>query len=339
MASQITNDDLTLSVLKPELGVPVTYRPIKPVLPKPAPAPLTLATITPITNPKTSAGTTAKSAPKGTPVQLWNLAVTTEPYKVNNTMYIIVSVTFSFDAGDPNYGGADIWFAGYHGNTVPALVASGQSEPLSFLVDATGEYIVVTAVAVSPGGVRAPFSGSPQVAITLSPVSAQPPAPTVAQTLIALPGGFYQFGFSYLSGILSTIIAGYNIYQNTSNTFSGATKIKTVPQDPTATGSYYFQISIGTLAASTYYYFVTAVDVFGNESAATSAQSGAVVTSTTLDSVPDGTLYSKTNPQMTQAGVCPVSAATAISNSLTSGGALSQWVQGNSITVELDDAG
>ncbi len=55
MASQITNDDLTLSVLKPELGVPVTYRPIKPVLPKPAPAPLTLATITPITNPKTSA--------------------------------------------------------------------------------------------------------------------------------------------------------------------------------------------------------------------------------------------------------------------------------------------
>jgi hypothetical protein len=274
MANLATNENLTGSVLTPEIGAPITFRPIKPVLPMPVLEPI-LATNKAVTTTPTI-GHVPEGSALGTPVQLWNLAVTTEPYKVNNTMYVLVSLTYSYDTGDPNFGGANVWIQGYHGNLNPVLVASGKNQPFSFIADATNEAVILSAVAVSPTGISADISHAPSANFTLSPVSSAPPAPTVSQDLTAIAGGGYQFTFNFEAGLVGTIIACYNVYRNTTNSFSGATKIRSVLQDSTNTGSYIFQDALGTSSGTFYYYFVTAVDVYGNESSATSAQTGAV---------------------------------------------------------------
>lgn len=230
------------------------------------------------------------------------------PYKAVNTqqLYSLVSVSFFINPTDVNFGYVDIWVTGYHGNKAPVLVASGTPSPVSFLLETTGETITIYVVTVSPTGATAglvtPFSRprlpgppkpgkhtpppppnspqppSPNTTVVLNGVATAPPAPSIAQLLVATITG-YQFQFNFETGLLADVIDGYNVYRNTTNTSGTATKIAYIKQNATNTGVYTFQDVVPAVLGQNYYYWVSAVNKKGLESALTSAQSGAVANS------------------------------------------------------------
>ena len=215
---------------------------------------------------------------EGAALPVGGILVTESPYKAAPSgLYSLVSVAFNRVLSDTLFGYVNIWVKGYHGSSVPELVASGTTSPISFLLETTGETITVYASTVSISGVPNIVESSPFQTVLLDGVTSAPPAPTITQTLVGTPVG-YQFTFTQLGGILADIIAGYNIYRNTSNTTVGATVIRFIPQSALNSGSFVFQDVLND--AVVYYYWVSAVNTSGLESALTSAQSGAVVGST-----------------------------------------------------------
>lgn len=227
--------------------------------------------------------------PAQDPLQVTGVSVSSEPNKLNGQMVAVVTVHWT-PATDPAYGGVDIWATNYHGSSVPILVASILSltaTSQTFSMDATGELVTLTVQSIAPSGDRAVLSGAPTVTVTLSATGGEPPAPTISQTLLAVPNFGYQFAFDYVGALLTNIIQTYNIYRNTTNAFSGSTLVRSVPHPQTSSGSYTFQDSLGSNNTTVYYYFVTTVDINGNESGASSAQTGAITPSSSLDNVPD----------------------------------------------------
>jgi hypothetical protein len=212
--------------------------------------------------------------PTGIPQQVTGLTVSEIPTRLSGSMIALVTAAWTPALGDAFYYSAQVWVTGYHGSFAPQLITSGKS-PLTVNMDATGETVSISVVAVSASGVSAGLAGAPSVIIKLSATSGTLPPPNVSVLLAAYSGG-YQFTFDYLSGIVGTIVTGYNVYRNTSaNTFAGSTLIRNVPQNSTASGSYVFQDAVNA-GSLTYYYFVTSVDIYGSESAPVSAQTGAV---------------------------------------------------------------
>lgn len=94
-----------------------------------------------------------------------------------------------------------------------------------------------------------------------------PPHPQISQVLTAIPLGF-QMAFNQLTSPTpyGNVIDSYRIYRNTSaNSFSGAALIRTITHDATHQGAVVVQDQTG--GGKTYFYFVTSVDTFGQESA------------------------------------------------------------------------
>ena len=219
---------------------------------------------------------------EGAALPVGGILVTESPYKAAPSgLYSLVSVAFNRVLSDTLFGYVNIWVKGYHGSSVPELVASGTTSPISFLLETTGETVTIYASTISISGVPNLVTSSPFQAVLLDGVTSAPPAPSVTQTLVGMPTG-YQFTFSQLAGILADIISGYNIYRNTSNTTVGATVIRFIPQSALNSGSFVFQDALND--AVVYYYWVSAVNTSGLESALTSAQTGAI--SGSLGSVP-----------------------------------------------------
>jgi hypothetical protein len=214
------------------------------------------------------------SGKNGVPKELLSASAVQSPSLQQGRMFSEVSVSFTRDGSDANFGSARVWFTGYQGSSTPTLMASGTTSPITFLCESTKEIVVVSVQPVSPEGLTADLGFAISGLVALNGVVSAPPAPSIAQTLVATPTG-YQFSFNYEAGLLADIIQGYNIYRNTSNTSSGATLIKNVPQPAQNTGVYTYQETVTN--GTVYYYFVAAVNTTGLESLPTSAQSGQVI--------------------------------------------------------------
>lgn len=115
-----------------------------------------------------------------------------------------------------------------------------------------------------------------------------PPAPVVLDTLQALIGGGFQFTFEFEGGPYQNVIDHYNIYRYTSNVSASASVIRAIPQ---GNGQMVVQDQVGSFSPTTFYYWVSAVDIYNNESALTPAQLVGTSTTTVLDNVPDGSSY------------------------------------------------
>lgn len=219
------------------------------------------------------------TAPSTTaPLPVSALLALESPYKAAPSgLYSLVSIEFNRVLSDTNFGHVNVWALGYHGSSVPELVASGTSSPVSFLLETTGETITLFVASVSINGKSNLVAASPFALLTLDGVTSAPPAPTVTQTLVGMPAG-YQFIFAQEGGLLADVIANYNVYRNTSNTSVGATLVRQIPQNAANNGQFVFQDFLND--AVTYYYFVSAVNTSGLESSKTSAQSGAITSST-----------------------------------------------------------
>lgn len=131
------------------------------------------------------------------------------------------------------------------------------------------------------------YTQSPSLAV--SPTT-PPPSPTIASPLIGTATGF-QFSFNQvtLPAGATNVIAAYRIYRNTLNVFS-RNLVHTFTSDMTKVGVIVFTDLIVPAAGLNYYYWVTSVDTFGNESTPQPAQCGTVAGS--IGSTPFG----KTTP-------------------------------------------
>jgi hypothetical protein len=108
-----------------------------------------------------------------------------------------------------------------------------------------------------------------------------PPAPQITQPLTAISLGF-QMAFNQVTSPTATgnVIQGYRIYRNTTqNSFNsnasggGSVLIRTIHHDTTHLGAVTVQDQTG--ASKTYFYFVTSVDTFGQESLPAAFTNGA----------------------------------------------------------------
>jgi hypothetical protein len=223
------------------------------------------------------------SGKNGVPKVLLALTATESPSKQIDRTYSEVSVAFTRDGSDPNFGSVRVWFHGYQGNATDTLMVEGAESPITFLCESTHEIVVVKAQTVSPSGVSADLSFALSTTVSLDGVVSAPPSPNVSQQLTATPTG-YQFTFDYEAGLLADVISSYNIYRNTTNSSGTANIVKTVPQPSTNLGSYVYQETVAS--GTNYYYWVTAINKAGLESGFTNAQSGLVSNNSQLN--PDG---------------------------------------------------
>lgn len=106
-----------------------------------------------------------------------------------------------------------------------------------------------------------------------------PPSPTIASPLVGTATGF-QFSFNQVTipPGQTNVISAYRVYRNSLNVFS-RNLIHTFTNDPTNTGAIVFTDTIVPAAGLNYYYWVTSVDTFGNESLPQPAQCGTIVSS------------------------------------------------------------
>ena len=234
-----------------------------------------------VTTVLTASVATTPNAAGGLPISLLTVTATESPSKQQDRTYSEVSVSFTRNTADPNFASVKVWFTGYQGSSTPTLMTDGTTSPITFLVESTGETVTVQAQAVSPTGLTSDLDTAPSTTVALDGVVSAPPAPSITQSLVSTPVG-YQFTFAYEAGLLADVIQSYNIYRNTSNTSSGATLVKNVPQPATNTGGYVYQEAVPN--GTTYFYFVSAVNTSGLESIKFAAQSGTVPNITQLAS-------------------------------------------------------
>jgi hypothetical protein len=223
---------------------------------------------------KKQPNTAAASTPySGTPKQLIGITATESPSKQQDRTVSLVTVNFTRDASDKAFGGLKVWLTGYKGNINPVSIADGRESPIQFLIESTGETVIVTGQPIGQDGSSATFDKALTTTVLLDGVISAPPAPTIAQFLTAVAFGF-QFAYNQLTGLTADVIDSYKIYRNSTNDSSTATCIDTKKHDPTATGAIVVQDYPGV--DKNYWYFISAVNTAGLESFRTDAQSGAV---------------------------------------------------------------
>lgn len=218
------------------------------------------------------------------PLQLFTLTATQQPKKVLNRTMSLVSVSFTRNTFDKNYFATRIWVTGYQGNVQPQLILQSVDSPASFLLESTGETVVITGQPTNQSGISAPFAGALTTTVTLSGVVNAPPAPTIAQQVVAISvngtTNGWQFQFNVESGLLQDVISGYWVYKASSHVtpVPPAGRFKFVPQPSSNTSVYTFQDVTGSVTQ--FYYYVSAVNQSGLESSLSDAQAGAGHTTT-----------------------------------------------------------
>lgn len=232
----------------------------------------TLKKITP------KSGTTViKATTSGIPQSVFNVSAAQSPLKVQNKTVSQITVTFSRNPNDTVYDHVNIWVKGYQGNNNFVEYASAVNSPANFFLESNGNVVTVALQAVSGNNqISAPITACPMSTVTLSGVVSNPPAPTITQTLVAIPLG-YQFTFTQVQLAAGTedVIKSYKVYRNSSNTFAGATVIQVIADNGKNDGSPVV-VQDQQTGGSVFYYFITSVNTAGLESSSSSAQAGTV---------------------------------------------------------------
>ncbi len=227
--------------------------------------------------PKVTSPGSSKPVSVGIPFNVLTVSAAQSPIAVQNKTVSEITVTFTRYSNDPNFDHVNIWVKGYNGNPNWIEYANATNSPANFTLESNGETINIAVQAASAANqVSAPPQSCPIVSATLSGVVTNPPAPTVTQNLTATPLG-YQFTFDQIVLLAGTedVMKCYKVYRNSSNSFSGATVIQTIPDDGKNDGAP-ITVQGRTGGGHTYYYWVTSVNTIGLESTATAAQASAL---------------------------------------------------------------
>jgi len=207
----------------------------------------------------------------GVPQQVGGISAEESPYKAaDGHLVSLIAISFVPVNGDPYFAGVQVWFTGYRGSSVPALMADGTTSPMSFDCETTHETVTVTVVAMGANGLTADFGSAPNCSLTLDGVVSAPPAPTISQQKTALASSLgWQFGWNAINGLEGDTIDGYWIYRSSSSTapVPPAGRFDYRKQTASNIGTYTFS----DIVTGTYYYWISAVNTSGLESTLTSA--------------------------------------------------------------------
>lgn len=210
----------------------------------------------------------------GIPKQVISCAATESPVSQVDRVYSQIAVSFTRDASDQNFAGVHVWLTGYHGNNQPVLITDAADSPAIFLVETTNEVVTVTVQPFNASHVAAPFAGAKTTTVLLNGQTTAPPAPSINTPTATITSGAVtvgqQFSFNYLPASLSDVIAGYWIYRVGSHSAPTppASRWKFVTAAVLQSGVYTLIDSSGV---STNFYYVSAVNKQGLESALTDA--------------------------------------------------------------------
>ena len=275
----IQQNELSVVTVQPPASntVPTLQLPTRATLPIASPVIVVIGgkSIQTATTANTPSNTSGQN---GIPLPLLTVAAIQTPVKQQSYTNCNVTVSWTRNNQDPNFDHVNIWFVGYHGSTNPQLMSAGTTSPLNFICDATKATVKVYAQTVNALGEAAPLQYAAACSVTLSGIVGAPPAPTISQALLGTATG-YQFGFNQvvLPAGDQEVIANYNIYRSaTANTFASASLLATLTPNPALSGAITFTDTVIAASGVAYYYWVTAVNTAGYESAATAAQSGVI---------------------------------------------------------------
>lgn len=218
---------------------------------------------------KTTGKTTATSASysTGTITQCTNVTASCTPYKkIDNSMCALVAVSFTPGTGF-NY--CQIWAKNYHGSSNWAGVGQGSTSPVSFEMDLTGETVTLQITSVSADGKLADGT-PPTCTVALNGVTTAPPAVSNASVSTTPVGSVVTW--SYISGLESNVIDGYWVWHSTTNDYSTATRYQHFAHSTVNAGS--CQCTETLASGAVRYYWITTVDIFGNENTASAAYAG-----------------------------------------------------------------
>lgn len=245
----------------------------------------------------------------GIPQQVLSVSATESPSRQQDRVYSLVTASFTRNPKDAAFSGVHIWFKGYKGNTQPVMMTDGADSPVSFLCEATGETVTVFVQPFAADGTPAPLAGAKSTTVSLDGQTSAPPAPTVTQTLTPIPNGV-QFAFEMEGGLLADVIDGYWVYKSAANVTPTppASRFKYIPQSTASSGTDIITFEDASLhIGDVFYFWVSAVNKQGLESALTNAQSGAVA-------------GGQANPVEGSYAIVPDSGATCLSSTDVGGG-------------------
>lgn len=152
--------------------------------------------------------------------------------------------------------GIQITVTGYLGNPSPVAIATAANSPLQFSVEATGETVTLTALALSSGGT--PASSGPTTTLTLN-ASATAPAKVEGVTVAQISTG-NQITWP---ASLEVGITGYQVWRGQRGTaFLGASLLATVAATGVGTVEYLDTAGL----TGDFQYFIIAVSSSGNSS-------------------------------------------------------------------------
>jgi hypothetical protein len=100
----------------------------------------------------------------GIPKQVTAVAASVKNASAGSTS--VVTVTFLRDPSDSNFSTANVYLKNYNGNPAQVVMASGADSPISFVVNSTGESVVVLVQSVGNAG-SAPIGSCPTTGIRL----------------------------------------------------------------------------------------------------------------------------------------------------------------------------
>lgn len=203
-----------------------------------------------------------------------------------NGAVLVTCNVAGLDQADAN--SVKIYVTNYEGNTSPVAVAEKSSAPLQFSLEATGETVTFTAVAVSQGGAEA--ASGPTCTLTLSGGAT---APAQIQGVIVnqiSTGNQVQWPSSLESGVSS-----YQLYRGQRNGgFGAATLLATVTA--TSEGTVIYLDTAGLSGDYEYYVIAVATSGSSTQSPAANPQvlfsSAQVPTNSTANSFNNATIDS-----------------------------------------------
>ena len=208
---------------------------------------------------------------------------------VNGAVLVTCNVA-GLDQADAN--SVKIYVTGYEGNASPVAVAQNTSAPLQFSLEATGETITITAIAVSQGGAEA--ASGPTCSLTLNG-SATVPAQIQGVLVNQIStGNQVQWPSSLETGVTS-----YLLYrgQRTAG-FGASTLLATVAASSTGTIIYLDTAGL----TGDFEYYVIAVSGAGNSSPSPAANPQVLFSSSQVPGNATSNTFNNANVDSIDAG-------------------------------------
>lgn len=241
-----------------------------------------------------AADSVATSTATAPPTDAGSFSCSESGYTIDGVLYSEVTVSYKAPTPLGNFAGVYLVLSGYRSSTELVKVAehsfsgvAGGSANFRVTLQRTGETVTAYLVAKnSLGGSKDDWASSPTTTVTLDGNASAPNAPVGVTSTPSQLGCVITW-----TANAELNLSGYKVYRGTTNVFGSATLLNSTATNRNGPTNY-TDTAMGL--ATLYYYFVTAVNTAGLESAASSSVTGYSGVAGVVNYVVDGTFGSAT---------------------------------------------